>query len=334
MGAATADFLLLAANRPLDPRLTPTIALGQQCLLPCARNCVWDCRQHGRVVPLDFEADIDFGVELSLDRAADMQEWPDQELCSHMAYGVRFGAELPLQLVLMPQLKSLATAFDRTQAELRGLVSRGWYQLFDPLPFLPIRMHPKGATERRLENRPRPTTDGSHPHESQRVVDTDGQPVCSINHAIRSGCYGRSPHALLPPPSPHYDSSMPSWLQFFATWRYAADRFPHESKPSVADVARDSAILSYPARCVAGSPQPIDTFVDDFRNYFSQVPVTAEELWKTVVASFSHPHLDPAGPPRLLFVAEYRLGFGISRYFSEFQCVSTSFQFHSSSIPC
>lgn len=40
---ATADFILLAEGRPLDPRRAPTIALGQNCLLPCARGCVWDC---------------------------------------------------------------------------------------------------------------------------------------------------------------------------------------------------------------------------------------------------------------------------------------------------
>ena len=313
---ATADFLLLSANRPLDPRLAPTIALGQNCLLPCARNCVWDCRERGKVQPLDYEAALDVGAAFSLDRQAlvrDMHDWPDQELRSHLAYGVRFGAELPLQLVLTPQLKSLAAAFDRTQAELRDLVARGWYALFDHLPFLPLRMHPKGATERKLENRPRPTTDGSHPHDSQCITDTAGQQVRSINLAIRSGCYGPPAHLSSIPPLPtRFVSSMPSWWQSFATWRYVSDRIPHETKPSIASVARDSAILSYPARCDVDSHQPIYTFVDDFRNYFSQVPIAAEELWKTVVAAFSRPHLDPVGPERLLFVAEYRLGFGIS----------------------
>ena len=114
-----------------------------------------------------------------------MWDWPDQQLRSHLKYGVRFGAQLPLQVVLTPQLKSLAAAFDKTQQELHDLAARGWYAIFDYLPFLPIRMHPKGATDRKLENRPRPTTDGSHPHETQQVVDTAGVPVVSINEAIR-----------------------------------------------------------------------------------------------------------------------------------------------------
>lgn len=76
---------------------------------------------------------------LSLNRdalVADMEDWPDQQLRSHLAYGVRFGAELPLQLLLTPQLKSLASAFEKTQQELRELADFGGYAIFDYLPFV------------------------------------------------------------------------------------------------------------------------------------------------------------------------------------------------------
>jgi len=65
---ATQDFVLLSQGLPLEPRLTATIALGQDCLLPCAHGCVWDCRRPGTVTPLDFHQDPDEGVTLSLDR--------------------------------------------------------------------------------------------------------------------------------------------------------------------------------------------------------------------------------------------------------------------------
>ena len=188
---ATRDFRTLSKGKKLFPRWTRTLALGQDCLKPCARGCIWDCRVPGSVSPLDFHSDVDHGVDMSLDRealVADMQHWPDQELRSHMKYGVRFGADIPLQIVLTPQLMSLADAFDRTQSELKELVDRGWYALFDYLPFVPVRMHPKGATERKLENRPRPTTDGSHPHEASNIRDTLGEAVVSLNRAIRSAC--------------------------------------------------------------------------------------------------------------------------------------------------
>ena len=308
---ATHDFQLLAENKPFFPRLTKTIALGQDCFIPCARGCIWDCRTFGQVVPLDYHQPIP-NVPLSLDRQAlvdAMLDWPDQELRSHMAFGARFGASLPLQLVLTPQLFSLADAFDRTQFELKQLVDRGWYALFDYLPFVPLRMHPKGATERKLENRPRPTTDGSHPHASMPIYDTEDVPVLSINSAIRSGIYDPEiPLAVAQVFQPH----MPLWWKAFATWEHVQSRIPKEYKPTLASVARDSAILAFPARCHALYRQPVFTFVDDFSNYFSQVPVAPEDYWKTVVAGFSLPHLEPLGEPRIQFVAEYRLGFGIA----------------------
>ena len=290
---ATSDFKELAAGRSLQVRHTQTIAIGQNCFRPCARGCVWDCRLSNQVVPLDYWAEIDSGVELALNRkalVAGMEHWPDQELRSHLQHGVRFGADLPLQLVLTPQLKSLAFAFAKTQSELRDLVDRGWYAIFDHIPFMPSRMHPKGATARKLEDRPRPTTDGSHPHSSMNIVDTAGLPVVSLNDAIRSGVYGPHPPRLQPDSSEarHYLPSMPSWWQGYATWAHASDRVPKEYKPTLRAVAQDAAILAYPARCAPLQPhQPVFVMVDDFRNYFSQVPVASEDLWKTVVAGYS-----------------------------------------------
>lgn len=205
MEAATADFITLARGLELEPRHTPTVALGQDCIIPCARRCVWDCRSPGQVTPLNYSARIDQGVTLSLNRdqlVQAMAQRPYQELRSHMQYGVRFGTPLPNQIVLTPQLKSLSAAFDRTHLELREFVDRGWYALFDFFPFIPMRMHPKGATEHELENRPCPTTDGSHPHATQRIVDTQGIPVISLNEAIRTGVYGPKWRQLLHPPSP------------------------------------------------------------------------------------------------------------------------------------
>ena len=192
-------------------------------------------------MPLDYHQEIDAHASVRLNRQLlvdTMHAWPDQELRSHMHYGVRFGSNLPLQLVLTPQLKSLASAFQRTQSELRELVDRGWYALFDYLPFVPLRMHPKGATERKLENRPRPTTDGSHPHAAQHVVDTAGAPVISLNAAIKTGAYLLS--VVAPPLHAAVDSAvdsaaplleaiaplgfqpgMPSWWEAYATWKHA-----------------------------------------------------------------------------------------------------------------
>ena len=59
----------------------------------------------------------------------------------------------------------------------------------------------------------------------------------------------------------------------------ASDLIPKEYKPTISAVARDSAILAYPARCdTMRGPQPIFTFTDDFCSYFSQVPMAPEDL--------------------------------------------------------
>ena len=242
---ATYDFEALAAGRGIQSRRTQTVAIGQGCFRECAPNCVWDCLIPNVVIPLDCSAPLNQNVQLSLDRSAfvdAMPDWPDQGLRSHLQFGVRFGADLPLQLVFTPQLKSLAFAFDKTQQELRELADRGWYALFDYLPFMPSRMHPKGATARKLENRPRPTTDGSHPHSSRAVVDTQEFPVISINEAIQTGCYGPEPPNPASVPSEADDHDIPPWWLAYATWQHVAERIPKEYKPALASVARDAAI--------------------------------------------------------------------------------------------
>jgi len=120
------------------------------------------------------------------------------------------------------------------------------------------------------------------------IYNTEDIPVFSINSAIRSGIYDPD---YPPAVEQVFQPNVPSWWQAFATWDHVHERIPKEYKPTLASVARDSAILAFPARCHSLYRQPICTFVDDFSNYFSQVPVAPEDYWKTVVAGFSLPHL-------------------------------------------
>ena len=135
--------------------------------------------------------------------------------------------------------------------------------------------------------------------------------MVSIYEAIKTGIYGprrgKSPATLALSPAD------PPWWQHYATWKHAADLIPKEYKQTLSALARDAAILAFPARCDRfRGQQPIFSFVDDFRSYFSQVPVATEDLWTTVVGGFSTPYLDELGDPRIQYVAEYRLGFGIT----------------------
>jgi hypothetical protein len=90
-----------------------TLVIGQDQFLEPARGIIWDCRgfEHGRsAVPMDFSSapnsdlDNDFILEA-------LASWPDQELVGFLVNGVQFRADLPLQILLGPNLSSLSAAW-------------------------------------------------------------------------------------------------------------------------------------------------------------------------------------------------------------------------------
>ena len=93
------------------------------------------------------------------------------------------------EATLSPQLLSLADGYIKGQEELVTLATKHWYDFFDWVPFFPGHTCPKGSTCRELEDRPRPTTNGTHPpcasDGSPRVHDTDGTGVYSPNYRAR-----------------------------------------------------------------------------------------------------------------------------------------------------
>ena len=195
---ATADFQVLSRGERLEGRRkTRTIALGQSCFVPCARDCWFDCRQQKRgvITALDYHQHIDS----QLDRdfiAPEMKGWPDQELASFIAFGAITTPQMPHMLVLSPQLLSLADGYLKGQEELVTLATKNWYDFFDWVPFFPGHTCPKGSTCRELEERPRPTTNGTHPpcesDGSPRVYDSDGTGVYSPNYRARQELKTRS----------------------------------------------------------------------------------------------------------------------------------------------
>ena len=174
-------------------RRTRTISLADNCFIPCARGCWFDCRKETTdgVQVLDYQQDIESQLNRETIREL-ITGWPDQAMASYVEHGALY-RELPHSLTLSPQLLSLADGFERGQREMVDLVQRGWYALFTHFAFFPFHMCPHGCTERKLEqDRPRPTTDGSnppcYPDGRARVFDTAGQPVYSPNwYARRAG---------------------------------------------------------------------------------------------------------------------------------------------------
>ena len=51
---------------------------------------------------------------------------------------MRFEADLELTLALNPQLVSISDGYDSVQATVRELKTKGFYDFYEELPFLPI----------------------------------------------------------------------------------------------------------------------------------------------------------------------------------------------------
>ena len=147
------------SNKPL--------ALGQDAFQPVARGIVWDLRRlsEGVIVPVDFTTPIESHLNLQLLRE-ELAEWPDQELVNFLLEGMRYKADVGLQIVLLPHLVSLRGGYGSLQAEVDKYEQAGWYGLFSHPPFLPFRLVPKGSVPRKLEpTRPRPTTEAGAPRQ-------------------------------------------------------------------------------------------------------------------------------------------------------------------------
>jgi hypothetical protein len=161
------------------------LVVGQDQFLPPARDIIWDCRgfPHGLpAVPLDFDAPVSSDLSSPYIQRV-LENWPDQELLGFLIDGVDFRADLPLQIVLGPQLVSLSKAYPNAQKEIVRLHGFGYHYLHNYLPFIPIRDVPQGSTPRKNEvGRDRRTSDGGFPRKT--VCDNAGICAVSLNEAI------------------------------------------------------------------------------------------------------------------------------------------------------
>ena len=348
---ATHDFELLRNGERLEGRRrTRTVALGDNCFLPCAHGCWFDCRRQseGIVTTLRYDQDVDS----QLDReyvASVASGWPDQAIISSIYHGAVITPPMPHILVLCPQLLGLADGFALVQSELAKLVKRKWYGLFEGPAFFPGHHCPKGCEKRKLEScRPRPTTDGSNPpccsDGQASVFDTMGEPVFSPNYRARHAfdrvdVPEREPDAEPDPDAEASDEEEgtswqaprrgqkrfgcsdhfpPDWQARTSSrwpenwWRGMATgiwygRDTPEFKPTLRGAARDSAILTRPGRCLR---EPRFQAGDDWKNAFMHLRTRPEAWPRSMTLAYSHPELEVGGTPRMLFVAEYVLGFG------------------------
>ena len=109
--------------------------------------------------------------------------YPDQEIISFILLGVRYKADLPVQIVLLPHLKSFLPVQAKYLEEADRFVTRGWTVVSDEIPMVPFFSAACGSVCRPLEpDRPRCTNDAGAPRKD--LFDADGVRVIPLNESI------------------------------------------------------------------------------------------------------------------------------------------------------
>ena len=109
--------------------------------------------------------------------------YPDQELLSFLILGVRYKADLPVQIVLQPHLQSFVPVQSKYLAEADRFVDRGWTVVWSSIPVVPYFSAACGSVCRPLEpDRPRCTNDAGAPRKD--LWADDGVRVLSLNECI------------------------------------------------------------------------------------------------------------------------------------------------------
>jgi hypothetical protein len=218
--------------------MVPTYVFTQEDLEPEYRGTVWDCRS-GTPVPADFEAPIKSPWRHDvLDVLLD--EYPDQELRSFVTRGTssKTSEAIGLVMVLGPHLQSLATAFDTVAATIAKAVDQGVCSTVD----LDVAMSAF-------------VPGYSIPQGAVAKKDGDDR---------RTSDYG----------CPRKETFPRAWSINVAT-RLA--QWPHEVKPSNAELAAGVAVLRYAADVF---DEDLFVFSEDIKARFNQFGVHGSEWFK------------------------------------------------------
>ena len=128
-----------------DAPRPPPLALGSTAFQPRARHRIWDlraCKADGSGKPILLDSTSPpFTSHLRVDYLEQLfADIADQELVSMLRYGVCTHAELPPQIVIIPNLLSLyggASGIDAAAKSVSELTALGWWQQHDFIPFAP-----------------------------------------------------------------------------------------------------------------------------------------------------------------------------------------------------
>ena len=150
----------------------------------------------GWAVPIDTSQPSSANLNLDFHKQ-EGNGYPDQERISFLALGVRYKANLPVQIVLQPHLNSFLPVQENYLAEADRFIEHRWTYNWPDLLIVPFFASACGSVCRPLElDRPRCTNDGGAPR--QELWDEDGIRVLPLNEAIEQSIWPKEvkPDAL------------------------------------------------------------------------------------------------------------------------------------------
>jgi hypothetical protein len=282
-----------------------------------------------RCIPLDHQAHHSTRFHLPYLRTK-FKHYPDQRLASHVLEGVRFEADLELQIVLSPPLVSLPAGIESVQTTVRELRAKGFYRFLPLLPYAPIRVVSQGSALKK-NGKHRRTSDMGSPR--RRLIDGQGKVALSVNAATRTYAvpdwirqspsqelrdwderrYAHVPNELIQPMAGEEgaisSAAMPVYPKGAAALRH---KYPKEGKPTIEDVMIDGSLFGRASYLLG---EPIFVWVNDAAFYFNQFGYSPEDLFKSnlvIVSRAGDQYEDgtPIEPGTVVFVSELRIGFG------------------------
>lgn len=302
----------------VERRRPATVVVSQLDLYPEVRGVVWDCTLERSTCCEVLDTQQDIATHLNRDYLRTrLRRYPDQRLVSNILLGIRLEADIELNAVLMPHLVSLPLGFASVDRELRRMHGLHWYRFYGTFPYWPIICNGQGCTSRKLEpDRYRRTTEAGGPR--AELWDRAGARVLSLNMASR--LYYLPSHFAVDTriemirwlgrkglPAPTEVASLPLEVQL------RTSKFHKEVKPTLAMMMHDIMVLARAAHLLG---EPIYVFSDDAKDYFNQLAIAREDLWKLgivflgVAADLSTPPTVADGKAALIIISELRLGFG------------------------
>lgn len=194
----------------------------------------------GFATPLDLSEPS--SSHLNLDFYAEQgRGYPDQELISFLILGVRYKADIPVQIVLQSHLQSFLPVQEKYLAEADRFIKRGWTVNSLDLLMVPFFSASCGSVCRPMEpDRPRCTNDAGAPRKD--LWADDGIRVRSLNECI------------------------------------AETLWPKEVKPSALDVVTAMRVLKEAADLLGTS---VFVITDDYKSFFNQMRLAPSEYCKS-----------------------------------------------------